>query len=304
MAAPLPARRPRPRRSGAGGLRLPLVVTVALALAACVRLPPPDPLAAVAGARDAALPSTVRVLAWNVHKERAAGFAPHLAGYLRDGVDLVLLQEACLDGAAPALLATSLDWRIAPSWAPAGRTSDWLIGCRHGARCATGVLTAAAAPPLRQTVLRTAGRELGVTPKTALVTEYAVRGSANTLLVANVHALAFQSLDVFEAELDRVVTVLRPHRGPLLLAGDLNTWTRRRLAAVDHAAQALGLSPVAFPGGARSTGVGFQPLDHVYQRGLRVRADSIEVGDEARTGVSDHNALRVTVELADAAIQR
>lgn len=278
--------------------RVPRIALVAatVALTACVRLPPPDPVAASAATRDAALPSTFRVLAWNVQKERADGFAAHLAAYLRDGVDVVLLQEACLDGAAPALLAPSLDWRIAPSWQPAGRASDWLIGCRHGAS-PTGVLTATPALPVRQVVVRTTERELGVTPKTALVTEYALRDSPETLMVANVHALAFQSADVCAAELARIVDVLRPHRGPLLVAGDFNTWTRRRCAALDRAMDALGAEPIAFPGAARSTGMGWQPLDHVYQRGLVVRADSARVGDEVRRGLSDHNALLVTLTI-------
>jgi len=271
-------------------------LALALALAGCVRLPAPTPLAATALTRDAALPATIRVLAWNVHKERSAAFAHHLDEYLRAGVDLVLLQEACAGGAAPTLLGPSLDWRIAPSWVASDPASDWLIGCGHGERRATGVLTAAAAPPLRQTVVRTTGRELGVTPKTALVTEYALQGSADTLVVANVHALAFQGFRAFARELRRIADVLRPHRGPLLVAGDFNTWTRARMTALQHAARDLGLAPVAFPSGARSTGVGFEPLDHVYARGLAVRADSIRVGDEARTGVSDHNALLVTLE--------
>jgi len=273
-----------------------LVLAAVLGLGACVRLPAPAPLAAAAGSRDAALPATVRVLAWNVHKERSAAFAAQLERYLRAGVDLVLLQEACTGGAAPALLAPSLDWRIAPSWAPSDPASDWLIGCRHGGRRATGVLTAASAVPLRQTVVRTSGRELGVTPKTALVTEYALQDSAETLVVANVHALAFRSFATFARELRRVTDVLRPHRGPLLVAGDFNTWTQARVAVLEHAARDLGLTPVVFPAGARSTGVGFEPLDHVYQRGLAVRPDSVRVGDETRTGVSDHNALLVTLE--------
>jgi len=98
------------------------------------------------------------------------------------------------------------------------------------------------------------------------------------------------------------------HPGPILLAGDFNTWNPRRLRLVTDLARDLQLREVAEFVGARKTGdhqsavvnwlLGIDralPLDRVYYRGLSPLAATV-----LPLTSSDHRALQVTFAVAGA----
>lgn len=152
----------------------------------------------------------------------------------------------------------------------------------------TGLGTAAGAVSRRNHALLSTGREpLTRTPKLALLTEYRLR-NRQALLVVNVHAINFAGFASFDQQLRRIEAAMAQHEGPLLVAGDFNTWTTRRLRRLDALMLAASLEPVAFAGDRRPT-----PLDHAFVRDLQVSA-----GELHRSRASDHAALSFEIAAA------
>jgi endonuclease/exonuclease/phosphatase (EEP) superfamily protein YafD len=226
-------------------------------------------------------PARIRIVSWNIHKQSDAGWEGDLAQFARDA-DLLLLQELVLRPDLRRLLeATGLRWAMASSFF----NGDLDIGVLTAARVApTAVCTQRVVEPLLRL------------PKSALVTWYPIKNSADRLAVANMHSINFSlSLGTYRAQLAAMQDVLARHHGPILFAGDLNTWTAGRYDAVRDMARALGLTEIRFDDDRRRLFLGRQ-LDHVFVRGLTLAAAStIEVTS------SDHNP--VLADLRFAAVQ-
>ncbi len=232
--------------------------------------PPPNNVAALD-------PAGIRVLLWNIHKQADAGWQQDLARLLADA-DVALIQESVLGSELQAILRTrGLAYTMSSAFIY--RDLD------HG------VVTAATVPPLAVCAERAVEPLLGI-PKTALVAWFALAGSAATLAVVNVHAVNFSLLNApYEAQLAQLVRVLAPHKGPILFAGDFNTWSDPRRAALDAAARALGLHEIMFDPDRRTRFLG-HPVDYLWVRGLAaVSAATVAVTS------SDHNALAATLRI-------
>ena len=94
-------------------------------------------------------------------------------------------------------------------------------------------------------------------------------------------------LEDFRRQFADLADLMGQHQGPIILAGDLNTWSDSRQAVVDELMSWHGLEPVSFEPDLRTRVFG-RVLDHIYIRGLRaLSAEVIPVG------TSDHNPLRV-----------
>nr|WP_255216419.1 endonuclease/exonuclease/phosphatase family protein [Pseudenhygromyxa sp. WMMC2535] len=237
-------------------------------------VPHPAELTARHGEAPAAqlCPKTLRVLVWNVFKGKRRSFGPRFGELARDR-DLILAQELVFEDSTRALLdAYEGEWATATSFRYARRGG---VG--------TGLGTAARASSLRVRALQTLGREpFTRTPKLALFTEYRLGPSPDkTLLVANVHAINFAGFENFRDQLRRIEAAVGEHRGPVLLAGDFNTWTTRRLRRLEELTRGLDLAPVEFADDRRTT-----PLDHAFVRELDVLDGRVHHGR-----ASDHAAL-------------
>jgi endonuclease/exonuclease/phosphatase (EEP) superfamily protein YafD len=236
---------------------------------------------AVEGAERAVEPlagPTLRVLSWNLHKNGEPGWDADLARFAAVS-DLLLIQEASLTARLQAVLAEAgLHWLLASSFA----LND------HE----TGVLNAARAPPASACVQRHFEPLLQL-PKSAVIARYGLRGVAERLAVANVHAINFTpGLDDYRAQLEAIERELAGHRGPVIVAGDFNTWSAARLEVVHDAMRRMGLESVLPRVDTRSRFLGRQ-VDFIFVRGLEVvHAEAPEVGS------SDHNPLLATLRLA------
>ena len=228
----------------------------------------------------------LRVLSWNIHKAVAPELVGELARLAADRAPhLLALQEA----------RPGLDL-------PAGYAGHHATSFRRGlVGPEEGVMTLARGAVAAARGVRSSERELRLfTPKAALISTLPLEGGGE-LRVVNVHGLNF---DPSGRQLARQLEDLR-HRvedldGPLVVAGDFNTWNDRRMDAVRELARALDLREVApdFPGGtkgrlplrrARET-LGLDPrlhLDRLLVRGLEpVHAAWLE-----SYGGSDHVPL-------------
>lgn len=274
--------------------------TLAVAVVAgCVSVPSQRLVKGVGYSAPALDGRAITLVSWNIAKEKTTQWALSREGAdIRArliAADLLLLQEACGGAAdlAPLLGANDYGWALAASFESAS------LGC--GSDIATGVLTASRAGPLTVTALRSRRREFGITPKTALATMFALRERPDRLLVVNAHLLNFEwfDLDDFDAQLQRIGTLIAAHDGPVILAGDLNTRNGQRLGLVRQLAAQYDLRPVfgEKPNGRTQApfGGGFA-LDHIFYRGLTVAVPG-RIGREAQAGFSNHNSLTATFAL-------
>ncbi|MGI9331331.1 MAG: endonuclease/exonuclease/phosphatase family protein [Gammaproteobacteria bacterium] len=212
----------------------------------------------------------LEILSWNIHKNGAQDWAEELAR-LGDGKDLVLIQEAHLTANIPDALPDTAHWAFAPGYSN-----------RQGP---TGVMTLSAAPPIAQCSLITHEPWLG-TPKATSITQYALANTNQSLIVANLHVVNFSlGLKTFRQQLDEVRAVLSVHDGPIILSGDFNTWSYRRLDVLRELAADLDLTDVGFEEDARKRPFN-HALDHMFVRGLQVVDSKTEMVDS-----SDHNPL-------------
>jgi endonuclease/exonuclease/phosphatase (EEP) superfamily protein YafD len=235
---------------------------------------------AYAGPATAPLPGPeLRVLSWNLHKNEDPGWDTDLARFAAAS-DLLLIQEAALTpGLQRALLDAGYDWLLASAFLWRDR--------------ALGVLSAARVRPASACVQRSFEPLLRL-PKAAVIARYALQGTAHTLAVANVHSVNFTlGLAAYRAQLEAIARELAGHRGPVIVAGDLNTWSAPRLAIVHDVMQRMGLVSVLPGVDTRSRFLGHQ-VDYLFVRGLEVvSAEAPEVTS------SDHNPVLATLRVAD-----
>ncbi len=221
-------------------------------------------------------PTAIEVLNWNIQKGADRDWGNKLYA-LGQGADIVTLQEAPL---------------VNPGWDDS--VTDQFHAFAPGfktRRSPTGVMTVSTAVPLVQCNLRSREPFLR-TAKATIVTEYALAGYDETLLVINIHAVNFTlGMAAFEQQLADASSILERHAGPVIFSGDFNTWRKARIDHVDELVQSHGLAAVEFADDERKRFLGL-PLDHVYIRGLNVLA-----AKTYETDTSDHNPMRVWLSI-------
>lgn len=225
----------------------------------------------------AVLPQPIRILSWNIQKSGTLGWRTDLSKWGADK-HLLLLQEAStqadINGALPLPLYQAF---------AAGYVNDGVE---------TGVMTLSTVAPTLQCNLTAWEPWLG-TPKATNITEYPLAGTDQRLLVINLHAVNFAvGLTEFTDQVEALAPLLKSHPGPLLVAGDFNTWSAARQGVLTDFMDSHALQAVDFKPDYRTT-FWNRPLDHIYLRRLRVlEARSI------RVDTSDHNPLQISVEIS------
>ena len=219
----------------------------------------------------------LNVVSWNIHRNTNTGWEADLARFAKAS-DLVILQEATLTAALREQFAqASRVWTHADAWAFDGINS--------------GVLTAAAAPP-RTACVQRAAEPLITLPKSALIAWYRIDGRPEPLAVANVHAVNFTfDLTVYQRQIENVIDVLESHKGPIILAGDFNTWSPLRVKVLEDAAARIGLAEAKPRRGERSKFMGML-VDYIFVRGLDVEDVWVET-----VTTSDHLPIRAKLRL-------
>lgn len=223
-------------------------------------------------------PSAIRILTWNIHKQEDAGWQQDLRAFSGDN-DILLLQETVLEAPLQTVVADAgFRWVMA---------SSFIYGDID-----VGVLTASRVAPLASCTQRVVEPLLRI-PKSAVISWFPLQGRAATVAVVNVHAINFSILlSAYRAQFDAIAQALEAHEGPIILAGDLNTWTAGRSAAVKSVAERLGLTEILFAEDRRRLFFGHE-LDHIYARGFElVNSSAMPVTS------SDHNPVMATLRLA------
>jgi endonuclease/exonuclease/phosphatase (EEP) superfamily protein YafD len=238
---------------------------------------------------DAALSDTVTVVNWNTEKKYGDELRHTLRSFVdRQGADLIFLQE-CHENLRDLEF---IGGYLANSW-----QYPWPDGD------AIGVMTLSRVRPIEIQKLPTKYREFFVTaPKVSLVTVYPL-ADGTTLLAVNVHLLVFERWGTLKlrSQLEDLEAVIAQHHGPVIVAGDFNTWNDKRLDLVAAMMRRLSLVEVGGFAWGRKTGdrgsaflnwlLGVDdqlPLDRIYVRGLAPLSATVLPSE-----ISDHRALRV-----------
>jgi len=218
----------------------------------------------------------IRLVSWNMQKKSIPNWRADYSR-LTDGRDLILIQEASLRVDTVGDLPAAPHWSFAPGY----RTGESI----------TGVLTLSSSQPLARCSFVNI-EPLLRTPKATSITQFALEGHDETLLVVNVHAVNFSlGLGSYKRQFAQIADVLEGHQGPIILSGDLNTWRAGRTRTIEAMAEKLELSAIEFSDDNRTRFFG-SPLDHIYVRGL-----SATSSDSSIVTSSDHNPLTVTLSM-------
>jgi endonuclease/exonuclease/phosphatase (EEP) superfamily protein YafD len=131
-------------------------------------------------------------------------------------------------------------------------------------------------------------------PKSILITRYPLTDTPYSLMIANIHLINFAPhTTTYGHQVRQMTEILVNHQGPMILAGDFNTWSEERLAIIEKMAVRLSLAPANFKTDLVRKVFG-HTVDRVYYRGL-----SLEAASAIEVGSSDHNPLLVRFRLND-----
>ena len=242
---------------------------------------------------DEVLPLSITVVSWNAQKGRNPELFADLMRLIEQSqADIIFLQEARSD----LIQTEQIGGYFANSW-----KYPWSGGPT------IGVMTLSKIAPLKTRSLPTKYREFFVTaPKVSLITEHPLP-NGERLLAVNVHLLTFERWGTVKlrAQLDELESIMAEHAGPIVLAGDFNTWSEKRLGLVRKLAEDLRLKEVTdFPSGRKSADLHSSclnwvfgtdknlPLDRAYYRGLTNHTAQVLPYES-----SDHNPIMVTLTL-------
>lgn len=236
-----------------------------------------DHLGLLPVAEGQVLSEPLEILSWNIQKTSNEGWMEDLLKLAAD-TDLTFIQEAALHARLGEVH-------------PAGPLYQSFAQGYSTSSQSTGVMTLSTRAPTMQCNFTRTEPWLG-TPKAAAVTEHALAGRPDRLLAINLHAVNFTlGVEDLQEQLRPLSTLLAGHRGPVILAGDFNTWSETRQQVVDGVLSGFGLEPVSFQPDLRTRAFG-RALDHIYVRGF--------TAEDARVipvHSSDHNALRARLRL-------
>lgn len=192
-------------------------------------------------------------------------------------MDLLLLQEAASTQNIAQLLKSSLPSSLYV------RTYSYL---NHE----SGVNTLSKIAPASYCIGTEAEPWIQV-PKVGIATKY-LRENQPSLLVINLHLVNFEwNLNNYKKQVNRLFQTINDHQGPIILAGDFNTWNHHRLALIRGLAEQYQLTEVSYENDVRRRFMG-NPLDHVFVRDVKVLEAKV-----ISTESSDHNPIAVKIAL-------
>ncbi|MGR5259138.1 endonuclease/exonuclease/phosphatase family protein [Vibrio astriarenae] len=219
----------------------------------------------------------IDVLVWNIYKQNRHNWKVTLDRLSRDS-HLVLLQEASLT-------------KELQGWIGQGHWNGNAVDAFKAFDVSAGVLNVAKELPAKACAYIELEPWLRL-PKSALYAEYAL-SNGERLAVVNIHSVNFTyGTQEYHRQLSRLVAQLQKHQGPIIAAGDFNSWSADRVEVMQQALNKVGLKPALFEPDYRKQFVNGLPLDHIYYRGL-----TLKTAKAPKTDASDHNPLIAQFQL-------
>lgn len=227
--------------------------------------------------------SSVKALIWNIKKAEMKNWRSEFLK-LGKGNDLFVIQEAYKNNTFDSTLNNfnHYHWSMGTSF---------LV--RRDNNTPTGTLIGATVTPTEAIARHTTDLEpIVLTPKAMTFAKYPVEGRSQDLLVISIHAINFQSTGAFKRHIDQALVEIKNHDGPILFAGDFNTWNTPRMNFLKRSMKAYGLNEVLFKNAHLKMKFAGFPLDHSFVRGL-----SIKNAEVVYSNGSDHRPMMMEFDV-------
>lgn len=223
-------------------------------------------------------PENIALLNWNIYKGNAEGWQKDLSSFAQNH-DVMTIQEAYLDDELSGLLtANNFNWVI--------NTAFYMGGT------AAGVMTVANSNAIHSCGFKNREPIIRI-PKSTLVSYYNIDGHSNKLLVANIHGINFTlGLTAYREQLLQLFESVQHHDGPMIIAGDFNSWSDDRMSEVMQLVNKLALSSLEYPVNNKTHVFG-NAIDHVFYRQLEPVEKKVW-----QVSSSDHNPISVNFRLS------
>lgn len=226
------------------------------------------------------LPYSFSLLLWNIHKENQdQAFSTTLQTLLyKHPCDLLLFQEF-KHPKQSALTLPEYTYSLASNI----ETDKSYYGVLSAAKASFSTVTSAISQQ----------QELFIaTHKSFLITQHQLADQRELYLV-NLHAINFVTLKSFRHELQKLEDALINYKGPMIVAGDFNSWSKGRVLELQKFQDSLGLQKAEVSASEHIKAIFFKPIDHLYYRDLTLlSAEAINTQK-----VSDHNPIYATFQL-------
>lgn len=224
----------------------------------------------------------IRLLVWNIYKGRNRTWQDDFLHVVKDR-NLVLLQESVMNTRHDVLFESpeQFEWIMAKTYM--NRRTQASTGVKTGSSVISSGRSFYISPDVEPIVR---------TPKMLLATAYPI-ADEKTLLTVNIHAVNFVSLLKYNRQIAQIIEAVENHEGPVILAGDFNTWNAERYKNLRIAADRMGLQEVSLQKRGRWHYLN-QNLDYVFYRGLTLQKADVLLN--IRT--SDHYPIIVDFTLA------
>jgi endonuclease/exonuclease/phosphatase (EEP) superfamily protein YafD len=225
-------------------------------------------------------PEKISFLNWNIYKGNGEAWQhdlKHFAGKHH----VLAIQEAKMNRELHTLLESfNVHWSM--------NTAFFING--HAA----GVMTFSTTPVLESSGFRTSEPVIRI-PKSTLISYYAIEDCDQKLLVANIHGINFTlGMNAYRTQLQQLYDVIAHHEGPMIVAGDFNSWSHRRMREVQKLVKRLNLADIEYEVNNTKHVFG-RAIDHVFYRGLDMISNRVW-----QVTSSDHNPISVDFRLATA----
>ncbi|MDE1233420.1 endonuclease/exonuclease/phosphatase family protein [Vibrio aestuarianus] len=219
----------------------------------------------------------LELLVWNIYKQNRVNWHSELDKFSQSS-QLLLLQEASMTEALKS-------WIVERQWGGNQAAAFRVFGE------SAGVLNLSKQMPSYACAYTEVEPWLRL-PKSAIYALYRL-SDGQSLAAVNLHAVNFTyGTDEYANQLSTLISKLDEHKGPVIVAGDFNSWSEQRMAAMKTALQGAGMQEVIFSPDHRIQFVTGLVLDHVFYRGLTV------INAKApQTDASDHNPMLVHFSL-------
>jgi endonuclease/exonuclease/phosphatase (EEP) superfamily protein YafD len=212
------------------------------------------------------------MLIWNIKKSNNNEWAKHFQK-ITNNIDFVLIQEATdQEIIIEAMNLNFKHHRFYKSWS----NKEYTTGIVNASRVSP-YYTHSYISPVTEPIVQT--------PK--VISLEKIKRDAQDLLIINIHAINFRLLKAFKKHITQIDEDLKNHDGPVIFAGDFNTWSKSRKDFLDSYLGSYQIKEVPI----KRVYSGLH-LDHIYTRGLNnIRAKQLE-----KKSTSDHYPLVLYVK--------
>ena len=218
-------------------------------------------------------PEAIAFLNWNIYKGNGENWQQDLSSFAQSH-DVMTIQEATLDTEFTDILES--------------HDFNWIMNTAfHLDGIAAGVMTVAGLDALHSCGFKVTEPLIRI-PKSTLISYYPINGSDQNLLVANIHGINFTlGIGLYREQLQKLYDAVQHHDGPMIVAGDFNSWSDDRVDEVNQLVSSLSLSTIEYPVNNKTHFFG-HAIDHVFYRQLEIVSNRVQ-----QVSSSDHNPISV-----------